>query len=75
MAKLQYLNIEPNALKVALNVTTEKRASKTVIKDYRRIMDTVRNSAVMQKQWDNYQKNFEYATDIVFVDACDAVVK
>lgn len=30
---------------------------------------------VMQKQWDNYQKDFEYATDIAFVDTCDTVVK
>lgn len=38
-------------------------------------MDTVRNSEIMQKQWDNYQKDFEYATDIAFVDTCDTVVK
>ena len=30
---------------------------------------------VMQKQWDNYQKDFEYATDITFGDACDAVMQ
>ena len=38
-------------------------------------MDTVKNSEVMQKQWKNYQKNFEYATDIAFEDACDVVVE
>lgn len=75
MAKLQCSNIEPNALKTALNVTTEKRGSKAVVKDYRSIMDTVRNSEIMQKQWDNYQKDFEYAADIAFVDACDTVVQ
>ncbi len=75
LAKLQYSNIEPNLLKAALNTTADKRGSKAVVKDYRKIMDTVRNSEIMQKQWDNYQKDFEYATDIAFVDACDAVVK
>lgn len=54
LAKLRYSNIEPNALKVTLHATTEKRGSKTMIKDYRRIMDTVRNSVVMQKQRGNY---------------------
>ena len=29
----------------------------------------------MQRQWKNYQKDFEYATDIVFEDACDVVVE
>lgn len=75
LAKLQYSNIESNALKAALNATTEKRSSVEVIKDYRRIINTVRNSEVMQKQWNNYQKDFEYATDIAFGDACDTVMK
>ena len=75
LTKLQYSNIEPNELKAALDATTEKRGSKAVIKNYRNIMDTVRNSEMIQKQWDNYQKDFEYAKDIVFKDVCDAIVK
>lgn len=75
LAKLQYANIEPGALKVALNATTEKRGSSAVVKEYRSIMDTVKNSEVMQRQWKNYQKDFEYATDIVFADVCDVVVE
>ena len=38
-------------------------------------MDAVRNSEIMQIQWDNYQKDFEYAVDITFVDTCDVIVK
>lgn len=75
LAKLQYSNIEPGTLKVALEATTEKRGSSEVVKDYRKIMDTVRNSEIMQKQWDNYQKDYEYSQDIAFVDACDTVVQ
>ncbi len=75
LAKLQYANIEPGALKAALNATTEKRGSSAVVKEYRSIMDTVKNSEVMQRQWKNYQKDFEYATDIVFADVCDVVVE
>lgn len=75
LAKLQYSNIEPNALKAALNATVDKRGSKAVVKDYRKIMAIVRNSGIMQKQWDNYQKDFEYLQDIAFVDACDTVVQ
>lgn len=75
LAKLQYSNIEFNSLKEALNETVDKRGSKAVVKDYRKIMDAVRNSEIMQKQWDNYQKDFEYSQDIAFVDACDMVVQ
>ncbi len=62
LAKLQYANIEPDALKTALSATTEKRGSSAVIKEYRSIMDTVKKSEVMQRQWKNYQKDFEYCS-------------
>lgn len=75
LAKLQYSNIELGSLKAALKATVEKRGSTAVVNDYRKIMNAVRNSEVMQKQWYNYQKDFEYATDIVFEETCDAVVQ
>lgn len=75
LAKLQYSNIEPGSLKAALKATVEKRGSTAVVNDYRKIMDTVRDSDIMQKQWNNYQKDFEYATHIAFVDVCDVVVE
>ena len=49
LAKLQYPNIEPDSLKATLSATTDKRGSKEVVKNYRRIMDTVKNSVIMQK--------------------------
>lgn len=75
LAKLQYTNIETNALKNALDATAEKRGSTAVVKEYRKIMDTVKVSEVMHRQWNNYQKDFEYATDITFEDVCDVVVE
>lgn len=75
LVKLQYSNIESDLLEAALKATTEKRGSSAVVRDYRKIMETVRNSEIMQKQWDNYQKDFEYATDIALEDACEVVVK
>lgn len=75
LTKLQYSNINIERLKKALSVTTEKRGSSIVVKDYRRIMNTVENSDIMQRQWNNYQKDFDYATDILFKDVCEAVVK
>ena len=75
LTKLQYSNIEPDSLKAAFKATADKRGSAVVVKDYRKIMNTVRNSEVMQRQWKNYQKDFEYATDIAFKDACDAVMQ
>ncbi|MDU7706145.1 MAG: nucleotidyl transferase AbiEii/AbiGii toxin family protein [Clostridium sp.] len=75
LAKLQYSNINLNRLKEALSATTEKRGSSIVVKDYRRIMNAIKNSEVMERQWNNYQKDFDYAIDILFEDVCDVVVK
>lgn len=74
LAKLQSSNIEIESLKAALDATAKKRGSADVIKDYRRIIETVEKSEVIQKQWKNYQKDFEYAVGIEFVDVCGAVV-
>lgn len=75
LAKLQYSNIESNSLKAALNATAQKRGSSEVLKSYHKIMEVVRNSEIMQKQWKNYQKDYEYAMDIIFEDVCDIVLK
>jgi len=75
LAKLQYENIEPAALKAALNATTDRRGSSALVKEYRSIMDTVKNSEVMLRQWKNYQKDFEYAREVTFDDACNLVIK
>ena len=75
LTKLQYSNINIERLKKELSATTEKRGSSIVVKDYRRIMNAVENSDIMQRQWNNYQKDFDYATDILFKDVCEAVVK
>lgn len=75
LAKLQYSNINLNRLKEALSATTEKRGSSIVVKDYRRIMNAIKNSEVMERQWNNYQKDFDYAIDIAFKDVCDVVVE
>jgi predicted nucleotidyltransferase component of viral defense system len=74
LAKLQSSNIEMEALRVALDATARKRGSVNVIKNYGEIMEIVEKSEVMQRQWKNYQKDFEYAVGIKFMDVCEVVV-
>ena len=75
LRKLQFNNINPQSLQQALKVTSQKRGSYEVISNYKYIMETVKNSKVMQEQWQAYQKNFEYAKDVDFMDTCDTVVQ
>ena len=73
--KLQFSNIDIINLKSAFNATSQKRGSHDVIKQYNKIMDTVKSSNIMQKQWKKYQKDFEYAKEIPFDDCCDTVIE
>ena len=58
-----------------MDATAKKRGSEEVIKEYHKIMNTVRNSEVMMRQWESYRKTFEYAEGITFKETCDAVVR
>ena len=74
LTRLQAENIEPEILKEAFQATTEKRGSAEVVKRYREIMQAVKNSDVMIRQWNDYRKDFNYASEIEFGQTCDAVV-
>lgn len=75
LTKLQYKNIQTKTLKAAVEATAEKRGSAHVMKEYKKTMESVRESEVMQNQWINYQKAFEYAADITFEEVCNTVIQ
>ena len=74
LTKLQSGNIDLGTLRDALMATAEKRGSIELIKQYIEIMQVVRNSPVMNRQWDDYRKDFEYAAEIEFEETCDAII-
>ncbi len=74
LTKAQSGNINTDLLRAAFKATTEKRGSVEVVKRYREIIRVVRYSSVMNRQWNDYRKEFDYAGEIDFGDTCDAVV-
>lgn len=46
-----------------------------LLKNYKEILETVQSSEVMNRQWQNYRKDFEYASGIEFSATCAAVVQ
>ena len=75
LTKLQAENIDLKTLAYALDATDRKRGSSIFVKQYHKIMEMVRNSESMNRQWQNYQKDFDYAAGISFKETCDAVVR
>jgi len=75
LTKLQEETIDMESLMFALQATTKKRRSTDIVKQYRQIMEVVRSSEVMNRQWENYRKDFDYAKNIEFSETCNAVVR
>lgn len=73
LTKLQTENMNLETLALALRETALKRGSEVVVRQYREIMEVVRNSEAMNRQWSNYRKDFDYASNIEFSEACDVV--
>ena len=71
---LQNEKIDLNSLKEALEQTTRKRGSTEIVKQYKSVIQIVRESDVMQKQWNNYASKFDYTSGLNFSDTCDAVM-
>ena len=74
LSKLKTDNVKMQDLKDAFFATTKKRGSTDVVNNYKAIMEVVRKSEVMKRQWNDYRKEFEYASEIEFEDTCDTVI-
>lgn len=60
-------------LREALERTMDKRGSRRVLTIYPDIITQIRGSDTLRGFWKKYQRDFAYAKDISFDDACDTV--
>ena len=75
LRKLQADRLDLPTLRQALDATTQKRGTTETVKQYRSVMEIVKHSEVMNRQWRNYSKDFDYAAEVTFAETCDAVVQ
>jgi predicted nucleotidyltransferase component of viral defense system len=61
-------------LRQAINETANRRGSLPALEQYRDIIKNIRGNQQMQGFWNRYQKDFDYAKDITFDDACNSVL-
>ena len=62
-------------LRRALERTTEKRGSAKILTQYPEIMQEIRDSDTLRRQWNKYSRENDYAKDISFDDTCNAIQK
>lgn len=75
LCKLWREKIDTHNLQRALKATAKKRGSVRYLTEYKRIMEVVVNSEAMNKQWERYQKDFAYASEVGFEDTCSTVIE
>ena len=74
---LKYLknDMDMNILKMAIKNTFDSRDSLSYFKDYKEIMNSIRYSELMIKQWKIYSNKYNYANNISFNDILDMLEK
>lgn len=69
---LQKQNIDDQILKEVFAATVKKRGTEQIVSNYKEIIETVARSSVMKDRWKRYQKELEYAKNILFEETCEA---
>jgi len=62
-------------LRQALDETTQKRGSSSVLLQYQEIIESIQSSPQMLRFWNDYRKEFDYAKDIEFGDTCVTILR
>lgn len=73
--KLRKDEIDFEILKKAIQNTSAKRGSLKILQNYLLVVEQIKDSKAMLKHWNIYQKQYNYAKDIDFVEICDIVIE
>lgn len=71
----QSKNIDEDTLKQAIISTTKHRETLEVIKDWKEIVEILKDDKTMKNQWERYKKNNFYAEGIEYKDLIESIVK
>jgi hypothetical protein len=69
----QSKNIDNKILKDAIYSTAEHRDSLDIIKNWKEVVLILKDSEIMKKQWERYQKDNFYAEDIKYEDLIESI--
>ena len=73
LLKTQMKNIDKKTLKVAIMYTSEHRGSQEVIKQWKEVLEDLKDDETMKNQWERYQKNNFYAEGIEYEDLIESI--
>lgn len=71
----QSKNIDKNILREAIISTAKYRESTNIIKEWKEVVNILKDDENMKKQWERYQKNNFYAEGIEYKDLMESLNK
>jgi len=71
---LRSLDCDIEVLRQAFDGTVKKRGSLALLEQYSNIVESIKTNQQMCRFWERYQKEFDYAQDISFVDTCNTIL-
>jgi predicted nucleotidyltransferase component of viral defense system len=74
LTKLKGDIIDYDVLSQALIKTAEKRGTVSLLPDYERAIQRIADSEEQRRPWQNYQRQYQYASGILFEEVMDSLV-
>jgi predicted nucleotidyltransferase component of viral defense system len=71
--KLKWNDINKDTLRKAIINTAKNRETLDYINNTSKYIELISEDSRLKELWNNYQKNYEYAKDIVFTDTINAI--
>ena len=75
LLKLKSENIDYNILRLAVEETSKKRDSLSLLLKHKEIISNIENNNEMLVRWENYRNSFNYARTIDFNEICKLLTK
>ncbi len=74
LLKTQIKNVDKKTLRVAIMYTAEHRGSLDIMKQWKEVVEELKDDETMINQWERYKKNNFYAEGIDYKDLIDSII-
>lgn len=74
LLKTQIKNVDKKTLRVAIMYTAEHRGSLDIMKQWKEVVEELKDDETMINQWERYKKNNFYAEGIDYKDLIDIII-
>jgi predicted nucleotidyltransferase component of viral defense system len=75
LTELKWEMIKPGIFRPAFTETSKYRGSQNLHHETHSIFGVIKESADLERHWQNYQRRYDYAREIAYADVCSSIEK